>query len=356
MAGPSGNGQGGQEGQRRVIPKLETTKEVKLVTCGIEKLNRSNYRSWKSEMINFLKMQNCWKIVDLTNEWRDDPEAIKELLEDTDWSIANAKARHYIGTALEKEDKLAVQNFEDVGKVWRYLVEFYGRRNEVDRLGALRKVLRWKKDPSINLEKSLQQLEAWNADLKDISNNSMGFDELVLLNIFLDGLPQEYESMVDSIIASGKIDRGMMLSRLQQRESREKTADTSEAAEEFANRIKQMECFNCGKKGHFARDCRAPKKDREQSNSREKKESRKGRGKAKDRGSHRGRPKQKGKARTADEESDTDSDSTTSLNMCLKKRTVQRGAKTLLSTVEQQEPAAEKLIYLSHWIRDIQAA
>jgi hypothetical protein len=207
--------------------------------------------------------------------------------------------------------------------MWAFLMEKYERRTEVDVINAIRKVTRWQMDPKVSLEEAMQQLDQYHAELVDISGGEFKLNNKLILILFLDGLPSGYDSMKFSLLAQENLTRGVVLSRLQQQESMISTAKENVIVQESASRPKQMSCFNCGKQGHIARDCTAPKKNREQSSSREDpqgKSHRKAHGKArtygngrdKSRRGHTGR--QRGKARTANEETDThiDSDSNAS--------------------------------------------
>jgi hypothetical protein len=66
-----------------------------------------------------------------------------------------------------------------------------------------------------------------------------------------------------SLLAQENLTRGVVLSRLQQQESMIRTAREDENAQESANQIKQRECFNYSKLGHFTRECRLPKRERD---------------------------------------------------------------------------------------------
>ena len=95
----------------------------------------------------------------------------------------------------------------------------YERRTQVDVISAIQDVIGWKKDSGLDLEDSLQQLEYKNAVLTDTSSGRIVFDEIVLITIFLNGLPKEYDSIKYSLLASEKLTRGAVLSRLQQQET-----------------------------------------------------------------------------------------------------------------------------------------
>jgi hypothetical protein len=99
--------------------------------------------------------------------------------------------------------------------------------------------------------------------LYEVSSQKHKFDELIILTMFLNGLPEEYGTMRDSLFSNITLERGLILSRLQQKESLIKTTREDENTQESANRIKQRECFNYGKPGYFARECHHPKKERD---------------------------------------------------------------------------------------------
>jgi hypothetical protein len=303
------------------IPVCETVKPQKIVTFNIEKLDRTNVSSWKAQYKIFLGTQGCWRVVEHTYNWRQDASRVRRLLEDPAWSALDATAKLYILQNIKMEDKASVQNLETSGDMWAFLMEKYERRTQVDVTNAIRKITRWQKDPRMSLEEAMQQLDQYHAELQDISSGKVKFDSMIILIFFLDGLPSEYDSMKYSLLAQENLTRGMVLSRLQQQESMMSTSKENEIVQESASRAKQMSCFNCGKKGHFARDCTAPKENREQSSSREGSQGRShrkghrkarahGNGRDKSRRGHTGR--QRGKARTANEETDTDSDSSVS--------------------------------------------
>lgn len=91
---------------------------------------------------------------------------------------------------------------------------------------SLTKVLKWKKDPNMNLEDSMQQLHHLCLDLNNSTNGGIHFDESLIISFFLNGLPKKYDSIKFSILASHDDDNGPLsirhvLSVLQLQESME---------------------------------------------------------------------------------------------------------------------------------------
>ena len=59
-----------------VVPVLEKSETVKLVSFTIDKLTKLNVRDWKNQMQRFLRMQDCWRVAELTEELKDQPEKL----------------------------------------------------------------------------------------------------------------------------------------------------------------------------------------------------------------------------------------------------------------------------------------
>jgi hypothetical protein len=55
--------------------------------------------------------------------------------------------------------------------------------------------------------------------LYEVSNQKYKFDELMILTMFLNGLLEEYGIMRDSLFSNITLERGLILLRLQQKES-----------------------------------------------------------------------------------------------------------------------------------------
>lgn len=298
------------------IPTFVEATPKKIVAFDTEKLERGNAKSWKAQYKIFLETQGLWEALWHTYEWRDKPGLLRRLLEDNRWKSADATVKLYILRNIKQEDKVSVQDMKTSGEMWAYLLEKYERRTQVDVTTAIRKVIRWQMDSGMDLEEAMQQLEHFNAELIDISEGKMKFDEVLLIIIFLEGLPQKYDGMKYSLLANDNLKKGFVLSRLQQQESMQSSSGSvnkTAGANESANRSSEIKCFNCNEFGHFARNCPKPDKrkklkDESRDDSQESSKTRSSRKKAYDNKKNK-KFRSKGKARKASKESDTEDES-----------------------------------------------
>jgi transposase InsO family protein len=293
------------------IPKAKEAKPTKLIPFKITELAKRNVRTWKSDVQEFCETQGVWDVVEQTLARQDKGEELKSLLEDSIWSSQDAIARYYIKQNISAEDKASVRDMKNSGAVWKYLMQRYERTTQYDTVVALRRVTQWKKNPKMDIEASLQQLEQLNAELYEISDRKNRFDELVILTLFLDGLPDEYDAIRDALFGNTLLERGLVLSRLQQKELKSMKGQedgNNEAMEESANRAETRKCYNCGQVGHLRRDCKKKPKKEQKSDSEDENQRQ---GKSRERKHYQkkrsSRKAPRGKARAAKEDSETES-------------------------------------------------
>lgn len=241
---------------------MSTAKENWIVSAN---LTKTNVTTWKSDVREFCQIQGVWEVVEQTLRRQNKPEELQKLLDQPLWASQDATARYYIMKSIKEEDMTAVRDMKSSGAVWKYLMSRYERTTQYDTVRLAQRITQWKKNPKVDIEASLQQLEQLNADLYEVSDQKIKLHELMILVIFLNGLPEEYSTMRDCLFGNIPLERGFILSRLQQKELQLRNS-TSEKTGKSANRAEQRKCFNCGKRGHLIRDCGASK-DLEQSNS-----------------------------------------------------------------------------------------
>ena len=294
-------------------PSTSQSDVVRVHRFQIEKLIKANVRNWKLQMEDYMDLQGCWEVVEYT---KSHPERISEILAHKSWRTQNAKARIHIRDNIQEDDITATRHLKGSGEIWAYFMKRYEAKNETEELAALERVVLWRKDPSKSIEESLKELERWNTELKELSDNNNGVNNRVLMFYFLRGLPEEYKAVRSAIIGSGSeaFNRDVILSKLQTEERWMISSNGSpnEVSGESANWAFNENCYNCGEPGHRAAACKKPRKNEKKqidgkgSPLGQNQSSRKPRGRD-SRGRGRGfgnRPR--GKARVADEDDSKD--------------------------------------------------
>lgn len=315
----------GQEDQRQdAIPDYPGLDNVRITTFEIEKAHRSNIKNWKLRMQIFLETQDCWEVVELTENYRDNPEQIQALFAKKGWKSANGRAKLYILGNIKQDDISTVRDCKLSGEMWAYIRKKYERKTHVDIMMAIQRIVDWKKSAEASMEDSLQQLEQLEAELHDVSDGQIKLGELMILNFFLRGLPKDYETISYAIMGSETITRENVLSRLQVQEG---ILSRKEKVIESANRIRGLKCWNCGKEGHRMSECpelqsKSDSDETVKQSTRKKSDHRGRKGHGRGRGAREGfgkdrkqgkgkREPYRGSARKADDSSESDAGSTT---------------------------------------------
>ena len=206
----------------------------------IERLTGDNYATWSTDMKWLLIMRGVWTAID-------DHENVTEA--------DDMKAMALIGLSVEKHLKSSIDACDSAKEAWDKLEDIYKAKSNARKL-QLKKEL-----TSIEL-KPKESLTVYISRAKDIRDQltAAGYeasDEEVALSI-LAGLPEGYESIVDTIQATtAELDIDEIMPKLLIVEQRVKERRGKEVDVE---RAFVMTCYGCGKKGHIKRNCPEKKK------------------------------------------------------------------------------------------------
>ena len=244
-----------------------------LTSYTISKFDGTNYHLWKFKIQMVLEEKDLWDAL-----VEDRPTTIEEALV---WDRKDRKAKAVICLALSDAQLMNVRSATSAVEVWTKLEALYEGKGLANRLFLRRRfftismaggeaVLEY-----VNRVKELAgQLEAINA----------GLEEEDVVMTLLCGLPESYNSLITSLESRNEDELSLefVTARLLHEETKRKEGVVGDAGigekALFGGKRgpkgrfggsqdggKQSgTCFNCGKRGHYARDCRSKRKDTKQ--------------------------------------------------------------------------------------------
>lgn len=231
----------------------------KLPQVNIDKLTQENTRYRIHTMKQTLKFHDAWTAI--TKYRLIGKHQFQSLVHQKKrWKLMDLKARMIIEQGMKPTDVLNAKKERYAGGVWKYIERRFACKSETEIVQMYMKVIQWKKDPTMTISDSLDQIEQWNNEIEDVAGSNKSFNPTMILIIFLHGLGAEWNDVISSIETSKNYNRNNILLRLRNVEaSREMRNAVSGSAGLVKN--KEVRCYECNKKGHVAKDCLS-RKDR----------------------------------------------------------------------------------------------
>ncbi|KAE8695859.1 U-box domain-containing protein 31 [Hibiscus syriacus] len=243
----------------------------------IEKFDGADFGFWKMQIEDFLYQKNLYQPLSGKQ-----PEGMKN----EDWALLDRQALGVIRLTLSRNVAFNIAKEKTTVGLMAALSSMYEKPSTSNKVHLMRRLfnLRMAKGASV-----AQHLNKLNTITTQLSSMEIEFDDEVRALILLSSLPDSWNATVTAVNSSSgnsklKFDdvRDLVLSEeIRRREAGE--ASTSSAlhtesrgrtSERNSNRgrsksrrgksrtcNKGFTCYNCGKKGHFKRDCRASKKN-----------------------------------------------------------------------------------------------
>jgi len=218
----------------------------------------SDYNNWKIRIIKFLQFKKCR----LAIEREMLPSDNREI-----WEEMDVKATNYIYSAISNKQLEYVSNLDSAYKVIKKFDEMYLEKSTALQIVCRNSLesIKLKNYPEVtnffdDFEKSVNDLKAAGASITEQEK----------LNYMLRSLPRNYSHIGDLIDVLPEKDRTIdyLKSKIKLKAIEEKTK--VEKDEEIGGKTNvftavdqnktgnksQGTCYNCGKQGHFRKDCR----------------------------------------------------------------------------------------------------
>jgi transposase InsO family protein len=237
----------------------------------IEKLDGTNYHSWKFKVKMILIDKELWDVVNEKDAPTEGDEGFDE------WSKADQKALATIALTVKDSQHVHISTSKTSAEAWKALENIHEGSGVPRRLNLRRKLFtaKLKENETMiayisRVMTLVQQLEAMKAGPPD--------EDIVV--ILLGGLPESYENLVTSIESRAEMPSSEYVKErlIYEEKKRSEKSEANESQEsglmvksfknrkswqqpKDRNRDKSFKCFHCGKAGHKSFEC--PKKAHE---------------------------------------------------------------------------------------------
>ena len=258
----------------------------------IEKLNGTNFPFWKEQIYNVLVQKKQVKPIK--------QKGIKpEDMGQDDWDELDELARSTIMLTLTKSVYFNVKEMKTTYMLWEKLCGLYEQKSAASQVYWLKQLVDLKMKEGTAMSSHLND---FNTIFSNLSAQDVEFEDSVKALFLLITLPESWDifctaisnsapaggltaTNVESSLLTEEVNRKnlnntrggsalVVRGRSDKKKGPNKNKSKSKSRERSA---KDMECYHCGKKGHYKRDCRLFKqekgKDKEKEDKPKEKES-----------------------------------------------------------------------------------
>jgi hypothetical protein len=245
----------------------------------IEKFDGSNFGFWKMQIEDYLYQKDLYLPLEgKTSKPKD--------MEDKAWDILDRKALGAVRLSLAPSVAFNISKEKTTEDVMKALTRMYEKPSASNKVFLMKRLFNMKKPESRSVQEHLSDFNTITSQLESVG---IIFDNEVLALVILSSLPESWDGLVmavsnssgSSILkfedvvgvlldedtrrrnnSSGDVSGSALNTEERGRSSKKSNNRGSGRSQsrKGQSRGPQITCWNCKKKGHFKRDCKAPKK------------------------------------------------------------------------------------------------
>jgi len=259
--------------------------DEKVDVANITKFDGRNYRQWKFQMKCALKAKGLY---DIANGVKLNP-GIAEPQENNNWIKQDAIAMFTLTSAMSLSQITLIENCETSSDIFNKLNSIYEQKSETNKMLVHERFHQYKMSLNDSISQHIAKVENLAQQIKETGEN---LSDIAIITKILGSLPPKYRFLRQAWLSMDEIKQTIpnLTARLLDEEANLTVSEDSETALSVSKssscgstaklhkpkytkgKRSNVICYNCQKKGHFARDCRAPKKTKDEnfSNNKEK--------------------------------------------------------------------------------------
>ena len=221
----------------------------------IDKLDGTNWTTWKFQMKHLLLAKELWGIVDGTERLAEDAEADARAA----FGRRSQKAFSVLVLAINSSQLYLVTSSETPSAAWTALRNHFERDTLANKLLLKKQYFRSEMRDGTSIEKHLKSMKELTDKLAAIGAAVEEEDQVVTL---LGSLPKNYSTLVTALEARDNISldyvqQALVREELKLRGQVKREGDSALMGDRKRRtpNSKKPVCYGCQKPGHFRRDC-----------------------------------------------------------------------------------------------------
>ena len=232
----------------------------------IDKLDSSNWITWKFQIKHLLLAKDLWGIVDGTEVLAENASAQQR----TDFNKKSQKAFSTIVMSISSSQLYLITSCEEPARAWTALRNHFERDTLVNKLMLKKQYFRMEMKEGTSMEMHIKNMKELTDRLAAINAPIVEEDQVVTL---LGSLSPSYSTLVTALEARDVISLSYVqqsLIREEQRLKRDETLQTSmdtmpggtgqaligkQESQTSKRYYYKKTCYFCGESGHFFKDC-----------------------------------------------------------------------------------------------------